>query len=322
MKNIIIIGSEGFTAKYLVKSLLDKNYNCIKVDKLEKDFNEYYQCDINKKDTLNRIPLHSNDIVIHLAAVQYDLAVPNYANREKYFLDTNYLGTKNVLEWMYKANCSHMIYFSSDMVYGQPQAIPINENHPRNPFGYYGLSKKMTEDLCYKYIEKYGFNITIFRPRLIMGPGRLGILKKLFQLIKLNMPVPLIGNGNNYYQMISVYDCVDAIAKAIKLDVPNSTINLGSATPPTVRILLDKLIKSVGSKSITTALPAKPIKLVLYLLDRLGISIMYPEQYMIADENYLLDIKKAQNVINWHPQFSDQDMIIQAYDYYIKGKQY
>ena len=43
-----------------------------------------------------------------------------------------------------------------------------------------------------------------------MGPGRLGVMKKLFEAIAQNKPVPLIGNGLNYYQMVSVKDCANA----------------------------------------------------------------------------------------------------------------
>ena len=45
---------------------------------------------------------------------------------------------------------------------------------------------------------------------MIIGPGRLGLLKKLFFLIKNNLPVPMIGSGKNRYQFISVFDCADA----------------------------------------------------------------------------------------------------------------
>jgi dTDP-glucose 4,6-dehydratase len=59
-------------------------------------------------------------------------------------------------------------------------------------------------------------NISMFRPRLIIGPGRLGILEKLFKLIDMNLPVPMIGSGKNPYQFISVFDCAEACAPAWK----------------------------------------------------------------------------------------------------------
>lgn len=76
-------------------------------------------------------------------------------------------------------------------------------------------SKLATERLAEEYRAK-GFKISIFRPRLIIGPGRLGILVKLFKLIDLNLPVPMIGGGNNPYQFISVFDCASACVAAWK----------------------------------------------------------------------------------------------------------
>ena len=69
-------------------------------------------------------------------------------------------------------------------------------------------------------------NISLFRPRLIIGPGRLGILEKLFKLIDWNLPVPMIGSGRNPYQFISVFDCAEAARLAWKAGVPNEAHSL------------------------------------------------------------------------------------------------
>ena len=45
----------------------------------------------------------------------------------------------------------------------------------------------------------------------------------------------------------------------------------------------------------------------------IGFEIMYKEQYMIADENYILDVSETMKALGWKPQYNDQDMIIQAY---------
>jgi dTDP-glucose 4,6-dehydratase len=80
-------------------------------------------------------------------------------------------------------------------------------------------------------------NATIFRPRLIAGAGRLGILVKLFELIRRGLPVPMIGNGTNRYQMVAVEDCVSAALLAVE-GCPTGPFNLGSDAPPMVRDLL------------------------------------------------------------------------------------
>lgn len=259
----------------------------------------------------DNIVLNPEDIVVNLAANQYHTKVPR-KRRNEYFSDTNTKGVANILDWMEKHGAIHMIQCTTDMTYGKPQYLPIDTKHPQKPFGPYGKSKKDAEDICRNYRKK-GFCISIFRPRMINGPGRLGILKKLFTLIKLNFPVPTIGNGKNCYQMVSVFDCVSATILAIDKGCPNSEYNLGSENAPSTRELLNRLVKSVGSKSLVIPTPGRLVKLVLGILGAIGFEIMYKEQYMIADENYILDVTETVNDLGWIPRYSDQDMIIQAY---------
>ena len=320
MKDIILIGSEGFTGQYTKDSLIKLNYSVLSVDQFNINESNFIRCDIRNKNEVRKLPIGGNTIVINLAARQYHENVPKRKDRKVFFFETNYIGTKNLLEVMVEKQCKNLIYFTTDMVYGKPQNIPVNEEHVRKPFGPYGISKVNSENLCDEYREKEHINITIFRPRMIMGPGRIGVLKKLFRLIELNLPVPMIGNGENYYQMIAVFDCVQAIKRAIEKNIPNENFNLGSKNPPSVKNLLKRLISEVNSKSVLLPIPGKLVKYVLNILDIINIPIMYPEQFMIADENYLLDINKAKKILEWEPQYSDQDMIVQAYQYYKNGK--
>ena len=146
------------------------------------------------------------------------------------------------------------------MVYGPMQTPPpVKVDHPRVPIGEYSASKKALEDYCIGK-RAQGLRVSIFRPRLINGPGRVGILGMLFNLIRLNMPVPLIGSGANRYQMVSVFDCASAASAPAEKGVVNGEFNLGSVNPPTVRGLLGEVIRQAGSKSIlipTIAAPAK-----------------------------------------------------------------
>lgn len=185
--------------------------------------------------------------MVNLAANQYHGEVPKDAR--EFFFATNSTGACNILDWAFKKGIRKCILFTTDMVYGKPQHLPVAEGHPKNPFGFYGQSKMEAEAHAHEFRQK-GMNITIFRPRMIVGPGRMGILRKLFKLIDLNLPIPLIGSGRNHYQMVSVHDCVSALLKGVEHGCPNSEYNLGSKNPPTVRELLLNLIRSANSKSV------------------------------------------------------------------------
>lgn len=315
---IIIFGGNGFVGQWLIKHFAANDIDVLCCDKdtepLQKEI-AYICVDIRTKDSLNMIPITDQDIVINLAANQYHGKVPR-KNRSDYFFETNTAGAENILRASYEKGCRNVIQFTTDMVYGKPQYLPIDTSHPQKPFGFYGQSKVKLEKICKEYRDM-GMNITIFRPRMIIGPGRLGILKKLFWLIRHNLPVPTIGSGKNCYQMVSVFDCVSAIQCAINAGIPSEEYNLGSKKPPSTRLLLQNLIKSVGSHSIVVPTPGKAVKCVLGGMEALGLELMYKEQYMIADKNYILDISKTEQELSWHPEYSDNDMIVQAYQEYI-----
>ena len=320
MSRWVIIGGAGLTGINLTKKLI-KNINISPSDIVITDLKETLKniqlpvrllpCDISK----NIFPkFKSNDIVIHLAARQYHYNVP-FNNRLKWFEEVNVKGTENLLNEVINKKIKGLIFFSTDMVYGNPQTLPIKSNHPKLPLGPYGKSKLKAEKLC-NDAQRNGLPLTILRPRLIMGPGRFGIMKKLFNTIALNRPLPLIGKGNNYYQMISVDDCSDAIILCAENNFPSKSLNLGSNPELKVKDLLKSLIKNVNSKSPIISLPATLSKFALNFLDTIGFTVLYPEQFKIADKNFVVDISETRTVINWQPKFSDIEMLTAAYKYW------
>lgn len=316
---VVVFGGNGFVGRWLIETLRGEGTEvlCCDLEKAPAQGNcSYLQVDLRDPKQLLSVPFSSEDVVVNLAANQYHGKVPRKGRRE-YFFDTNTKGAENLLQAAYQCGCRKVIQFTTDMTYGKPQYLPVDTNHPQRPFGPYGQSKLETEQICRRYRE-LGMDITIFRPRMINGPGRLGILKKLFWLIRRNLPVPTVGLGKNCYQMVSVFDCVSAIQRAIDCGVPNKEYNLGSKNPPSTRALLQNLIRTVGSHSIVIPTPGKLVKLTLGMLGTLGMELMYKEQYMIADQDYILDISNTEQELGWEPQYADSDMIVDAYKEYMK----
>jgi dTDP-glucose 4,6-dehydratase len=315
----VIFGGDGFVGRHLAEELLTRGEEVVICDINKTDLSIYQKArfikvDITDRSSFKAIPLNPDDTVYNLAARLLTPILPR-RKRRQYFWSVNHIGVANLLEELKERGCRKLVYFTTDMVYGQMKENPRDEGHPREPLGPYGESKKASEDLCASY-RKEGINITIFRPRLIIGPGRLGILENLFWLIDRNFPVPLIGNGSNHYQFISVFDCVSAALCAVEKGIPNAEYNLGSKDAPTVEELLRSLSESAGKKSFLLKTPAGLVKRVLALLDFVGLSILDPEQYLIADENCILDISKAETELGWHPRFTDKDMLYEAYQEY------
>lgn len=329
----IVIGGSGFVGVYTIRAILDSiaanggiessitessapQVVCLDLHKSKDlpDEVEFIQCDITQGCPVEFV---SEDIVIHLAARAYAPKPPT-RDLEHYFREVNVRGTHNVLEAMLACGCKNLIYFSTDMVYGKPQYLPVDSRHQRKPFGWYGRSKVESESLIFAARER-GLNATIFRPRIIVGAGRYGILTKLFALVRHSLPVPMIGSGRNCYQMISVRDCARAIVCAIAKGIPNAELNLGSHNPPSIRELLGTLITHAGSRSILVPTYARGVKALLALLESLGTPLMYREQYMIADEQYIVDIARTMELLEWQPRESDSDMLLEAYEEYVRN---
>lgn len=320
----IILGGDGFVGRHLASDLQALGEDVVVADIHKSptgiyDRVPFVHVDITDPASVQSLELDGDTIVYNLSARMLSPILPR-AQRHDFFWPVNHDGVANLLAHMEQSGCRHLVHFTTDMVYGHSQSVPQIESHPSVPLGTYGASKLASEDLCRRFREK-GIRISIFRPRLIIGPSRLGILSKLFKLVDAHLPVPMIGSGKNPYQFVSVYDCASAAVCAWKAGVPNAEYNLGSDNPPSVRDLLGALIREAGSRSLLLPTPAWAVKLVLTGFDRINLPLMDPEQYLIADEYCLLDCSKAKQELGWQPRYRDDDMLLAAYRDYRNARQ-
>ena len=315
----VLIGGDGFVGRQLARDLIDRGEQVLVADVHRGETSIYehaafLRLDITRAEQVAALELGADDIVYNLAAVMLD-PIPPRRRRYAAYMPVNYTGVRYLLDHMRSGDCRKLVHFSTDMVYGPTVTVPQAEDHPVGPFGWYGMSKLASELLCIEYRAR-GLDVTIFRPRLIIGPGRLGILRKLFRLVDLHLPVPMIGSGDTPYQFISVFDCAEAARIAAEKGCPNRVYNLGSREPPSVRTLLGQLVAAAGSRSVLVPTPAPLVKAVLGSLDALNLPLMDPEQYMIADEHCELDTARIGEELGWLPNHRDDEMLLAAYRTY------
>ncbi|WP_062210945.1 NAD(P)-dependent oxidoreductase [Aureimonas sp. AU12] len=320
----VLFGGDGFVGRHLAQKLVADGEEVVVADIARSELPHYARAahmsvDVTDPAAVRRVPIAAGDMVYNLSAKMLS-PLQVRAKRHEFFFPVNYHGTVNIIEAMDRAGAKDLVHFTTDMIYGHTVKTPMTEDHPVAPLGEYGRSKLKTEELAGDW-RRRGMNISLFRPRLIIGPGRLGILEKLFKLIDANLPVPMIGSGRNPYQFISVFDCAEAARLAWKAGVPNEAYNLGSLNPPPVRKLLGDLVKHAGSKSILVPTPGWAVKKTLDLLDAMNRPLMDPEQYLIADEECVLDVSKGKRQLGWVPQYRDEDMLIAAYSEYRAKKE-
>lgn len=319
----VIFGGDGFVGRHLAKDLVARGEEVVVADIVQSPLPHYAQvkfiaCDVTDAASIAAVPIGPDDIVYNLAAKMLS-PLQKRADRYAFFWPVNAYGAGNIMAATAAAGASKLVQFTTDMVYGHTVVSPQTEDHPISPIGQYGASKEAAERFAKEWRSR-GLDISIFRPRLIIGPGRLGILSKLFKLVDLNLPVPMIGSGNAPYQFISVYDCAEAARLAGVHGCPNGEFNLGSKNPPSVRQLLGGLIKSAGSKSVLVPTPGFAVKMTLDVFDWLNLPIMDPEQYMIADEHCVRETAACERAFGWQPRHNDIDMLNAAYAEYRAGR--
>lgn len=310
----LIIGGNGFLGRSIVEMLLRTGKKVRIIDKNKKDVApeiNFLNKDILELDESDTKYFRDVATVYHLASYQYHSDLPRFG-QYKIFYKNNVKGTENMINLCKKGRIKKFIYVSTDMVYGMPKTVPIKENHETNPIGDYGKTKLLAESI----VKNSGLNHIIIRPRLLIGPGRLGVFKFLFDRIRKGKSVFLIGNGNNKYQMVSVYDCADACIKCAESKVFNKVYNVGSDSPPTVYEEIKEIINYARSSSKIHKLNPKIITICLSILNMFHISPLKKEQYAIADKNYVLDTSAIKKEIKWKPKFTDNKMLIEAYSYY------
>lgn len=159
---IAVAGSEGFVGRHVCNLLEKDGHVLFRID-LAQGF------DMSDPMVIDSFP--EVDCLIHLANLVY---VPASYESPALFYRVNYMTTLNALEICRKYK-ARLVYISS-YIYGPPQYLPVDENHPVCPFNPYAQTKVICEKLCEGYHRDFGVNISILRPFNIYGVGQKGKL--------------------------------------------------------------------------------------------------------------------------------------------------
>ena len=136
------------------------------------------------------------DFVVHAAA-----ALPLYPADDIYSIDV--AGTRIVIDAAYEQGVKRFVHLSTTAVYGIDARVPGDEHDPRIAVGPYGDAKIQAEDICFEYRER-GMILPLLRPKAFVGPERLGIFAMLFDWARDGRGFPLLGDGENRYQLLDV----------------------------------------------------------------------------------------------------------------------
>ena len=239
MKNIFITGTAGIIGFHLAKLLLRDGFRVHGYDSI----NDYY--DVNLKPARQNILLEDKnfsttkgfledndklnevadkfqpDVIIHLAAqagVLYSLENPLA------YINSNIIGTFNVMEIAKKLKVKHLLMSSSSSVYGANTNMPFTENDKVNTqLTIYAATKKSNESMAHPYAHLWKIPITIFRFFTVYGPwGRPDMAYfKFVSSILNNKPIDIYNNGEMYRDFTYVDDLVNGIKLLVDC-IPNN----------------------------------------------------------------------------------------------------
>ena len=131
----------------------------------------------------------------------------------------------------------------------------------------------------------------------------------------------MIGSGDNRYQLLDVEDLCAAILSCITLPVAkiNDTFNIGAAEYTTMKQDYQAVLDHAGFGKKIIPFPAKPVIIVLKILEKLKLSPLYPWIYETASKDSFVSIDKAINQLGFAPKYSNKQAMIRNYDWYLQN---
>jgi nucleoside-diphosphate-sugar epimerase len=314
-KRFLITGGSGFLGINLIRYLLDRGHSVRSLDLLEFD---YADCkdrvdaivgDIRDAATMDLVS-RGIDIVVHCAA-----ALPLYSPEDIRTTDID--GTRRVLEAAETNGAERVIMISSTAVYGIPDHHPLYEGDRLIGVGPYGEAKIAAEEVCLEFRDK-GLCIPVVRPKSFVGPERLGVFALFYDWARTGHGFPMIGSGNNRYQLLDVEDLCDAIYLCASLErsIANDTFNIGAAEFTTMKQDYQAVLDRAGFGKRIHGFPAAPMIWTLRVLEALHLSPLYKWVYETASKDSFVSIEKAQRVLGFAPKYSNQDALLRNYEWY------
>ncbi|MGR6467600.1 NAD-dependent epimerase/dehydratase family protein [Rhizobium sp. PAMB 3182] len=287
-----ITGTAGFIGFHLARRLLEDGHEVFGIDGMTR----YYNLKLKeaRNAALAQFPsftgrigmLEDNgflreavmdakpDVMIHLAAqagVRYSLENP------KAYLDSNLVGTWNILELAKELQIGHLMLASTSSVYGANPEVPFRESDKTDePLTFYAATKKATELMAHSYAHLHKFPITAFRFFTVYGPwGRPDMaLFKFAKAMLDGQPIEIYGEGKMSRDFTYIDDLVEAIvrlsaiapAEANRVTKPGVTdtlshqapfrvVNLGGGQPVGLMEFVETIEKAMGQPAIRKMLP-------------------------------------------------------------------
>ena len=301
---ILVTGGAGFIGSHVVDAYIEAGHDVAVVDNLVTGKREqvnpqarFYEVDIRDWDALRAVfEQERPEVISHQAALAN---VRESMEKPAEYADVNIIGSIHLMELARAFGVRKFIYASTGgAVYGEPEFLPVTEDHPINPLDNYGASKHAVEHYCFLYKHNYGLDYTILRYPNVYGPrqdplGEAGVIA-IFTGRMLRGEVCII-NGSGEQQRDFVYVGDVARANVLALDRGSGgTYNLGWGQGIDINTVFERLARIAGYEKEPVHGPPK-----------LG------EVFRIY-----LDATKARQELGWEPQVSFDEGLALTVEYF------
>lgn len=269
MKNrYLILGGAGFIGSHLCDALLSAGHAVRLFDRLNilphRTFEKHEQVEWVQGDFTSATDIAQAvtgcQIIFHLIST----TLPKSSNEDPiYDVESNIVGTLRILEAARLNDVKKIVFVSSGgTVYGIPQEVPINENHPTNPVSSYGIGKLAIEKYLHLFYTLHGLDYTILRLANPFGERQRanaaqGAVAVFMNRAVQNQPIEIWGDGTVVRDYIYISDVIDALVKAALYQGDERLFNIGSGQGKSLNEILIAIETLTGQDVKRIYLPGR-----------------------------------------------------------------
>lgn len=309
-KKILITGAAGFLGQLAIE-YYKKKYDLLLVDRYKLEHKDFHSIDISDYNKINNlIKKKKPDIILHYASEIFDTF-----NKKK--INSNVTGTFNLIKSATNNNIKNFIFTSTFSLFEKNYSNLIDEIEPISCKNLYGFSKAEAERILLS--SNKNLNITIFRCPIVVEKSRAHRLGVLFEFLKDDCSLWLLGKGNNKLQFVSAIDLFHMTEKSLKLKGHN-IFNIGTENVLTLKEIYKFLIRKTNSKSKIKHLNKFFGLFILKILVFLRLINWNDYHNKLLISSIVLDITRIKKILNYKPKKSNAELLLEAYNHYIKNK--
>lgn len=308
----LVTGGSGYFGSLLVRRLLEAGHEVRVLDLVDAPdrppvvaFVGGDVCD----PAVVRAAVDGVDVVFH------NIAQVPVARDAKLFRRVNVDGTVTLLDACRERRVHKVVHTSSSAVFGVPAHNPVLPSTVPSPAEPYGQAKLAAEWACLAAVAA-GLDVSIVRPRTILGHGRLGIFGILFEWIADGADVFVMGSGGNRYQFVHADDLAELCILAGAADGP-MVLNGGTDRFGTMRESLESLCAHAATGSHVRRVPMGPASLAMRTAAAVRLAPFAPYHWLMYGRSMWFDIEHAQRLLGWQPRWSNAEMLADSYDWFV-----